>query len=695
MPAQAVARAEAGAVARRGEQSRIATLALTLVLVAFAALPRLGDLDRYVTSDERDGWMERAARFYGALQAGRPEGTYQSYHPGVTVTWLGGFSQAAFGVIEPIPNPDPEEPWAWRIKPGELRPALVAARLPFALLASVCIGVAFLLLRRLVGSSTAFAGGLVVAFDPFDLALSRLIHLDATVTHFMLLSLLAALVYWRGAGGYRFWLLSGGFAGLAVLTKAPSAYLFAFVPPAGLIFRLVASAPGGRLAALRRALLDGLVWGALALGLVFTLWPALWTDPVGLVRHIIWRQRTVAGSPHENLNYFLGQVVEDPGALFYPVAYVLRATPLTLAGLALLPLALWRRRWLPAGWWPVLLALLLFGVGFGLLVTWPAKKFDRYLLPAFPPLDLAATLVLVALAGGAVRAWPWAKGLALLGALSFVLQTASALTLHPYYLAWFNPLSGGPPVWSHALMIGWGDGLELAADYLNQKPDAERLRVAPQYGGSFAPFFRGRSFTVREYDRGTIDYVVTYANQTQRHLFPDIERDLAPLTPEHVVRLNGIPYAEIYAISHPALANPVQVTYGTLLALDGYEATPATVRPGEEVRITLRWRALNTAPLDYKAFVHLLDAAGQRHGSRDRPLGTPIYGTSRWLPGDEVTWSHRIRVGEDTPPGPLWIVVGAYDPATGARLPPTVAAPLGPELSPNAVAVGQIQVVTP
>lgn len=675
---------------------RLSRTRLTLGLLAaavfvLAAFPRLTTLDRALTADEYDNWMERSARFYGALVARRFEETYQSYHPGVTITWLGGLSLAAADVIHPS---DPARPWRWAVDTSRMALALPAARFPIALLASLSLVVLFLLLHRLVGTPAALAGALVVAFDPFDLAHSRLIHLDASVSHFMLLSLLAALVYWHGAGSYRFWLLSGLLAGLAVLTKAPSAYLFLFVPLAGLVWRLAGSPRREWPRHGRRWLLDLLVWGAVALVVFASLWPAFWHNPLGLIREMLVQQQQTAAVPHGRLNYFLGEVVRDPGPLFYVIAYLLRAAPLTLAGLVLIPLLALRRRWLPAGWWPILIVLLAYGVLFGALITPAAKKFDRYLLPAFPAFDLAATLALLGLLAAASRAWRWGRGLAFALALAFAAQSSSALALHPYYLAWYNPLSGGPAVWSRALLVGWGEGLDLAADYLNSLPDASQLRVVALYRG-FWPFFQGHTIPPERYDRAVIDYVVTYSSQHQRGHWRQIEADLAGLAPEHVVTLNGLPYAEVYALPRVTVPSREDIRFGEVLALDEFAISPGMVRPGEKLAVTLYWRALQPPPVDYKVFVHLLDANGQRHGSRDRPLGPEAYPVSIWRPGDQIAWSHTASVAADTPPGPLWVVVGVYDPETGTRLPPTAEAAFGPELTYHGLTLRQIMVIDP
>ena len=36
---------------------------------------------------------------------------------------------------------------------------------------------------------------------------------------------------------------------------------------------------------------------------------------------------------HVNPNYFMGQITNDPGLIFYPIAYFFRITPATVIGL--------------------------------------------------------------------------------------------------------------------------------------------------------------------------------------------------------------------------------------------------------------------------------------------------------------------------------------------------------------------------
>jgi len=89
--------------------------------------------------------------------------------------------------------------------------------------------------------------------------------------------------------------------------------------------------------------------------------------------------------------------------------------------------------------------------------------------------------------------------------------------------------------------------LDLAAVYLNQQPGAERLRVVCEYAG-FGPLLRGHTLPARRFEEGVTDYVVLYANQWQRHLYPEPEAALAGLSPAQVVRLNGMEVARSYAV---------------------------------------------------------------------------------------------------------------------------------------------------
>jgi hypothetical protein len=98
------------------------------------------------------------------------------------------------------------------------------------------------------------------------------------------------------------------------------------------------------------------------------------------------------------------------------------------------------------------------------------------------------------------------------------LQLLSATFAAPYFLTYYNPLLGGARRAVTQIPIGWGEGLEQAAQYLNQLPQAESLSVSSWYSDIFDPYFVGQQASFADDGRAQLaaDYVVFYVNQIQR-----------------------------------------------------------------------------------------------------------------------------------------------------------------------------------
>jgi len=279
-----------------------------------------------------------------------------------------------------------------------------------------------------------------------------------------------------------------------------------------------------------------------------------------------------ASGPHELGGFLLGEPRPDPGLWFYPLHLLFRMTPLTLIALGL-GLVAWIAGYRKGphrdeeghGWRQShVLAVVAYVVLFTALLSLAGKKQERYILPAFPMLHIVAAVGLCGL-GRWIAAWlerrsvpllnGWCRVAApLLGiALVLILQLGVALPHRPYYLTYYNPLLGGGQRAAEVVLVGWGEGLDEAARYLNKRPDAAELRVAAWYGEVFAPYFRGDTvhLTRPRCDRQRVadsDYVVVYINQLQRRLSElwlwDHVEQRCEL--ETVVRLQGIPYVWIY-----------------------------------------------------------------------------------------------------------------------------------------------------
>jgi len=118
----------------------------------------------------------------------------------------------------------------------------------------------------------------------------------------------------------------------------------------------------------------------------------------------------------------------------------------------------------------------------------------------------------------------------------------------PYNTAYYNPLVGGAAVAPRVLLVGWGEGMEQAARYLNSKPDAAALHVTCVDVNEFIPFFAGHTTSLDTTTLVDPDYFVMYSSYMQRDYSPELMAALEGQEPEFVARApNGLAYVWVYA----------------------------------------------------------------------------------------------------------------------------------------------------
>jgi hypothetical protein len=289
-----------------------------------------------------------------------------------------------------------------------------------------------------------------------------------------------------------------------------------------------------------------LLW-LLGVGLLVLIgWPALiWVpDPTGnvlLVKRDVVRAVTI---PHHMVEEYRLR------PWHYPATILARTTPLTLfaalGGLIWLVVNWWRRRKVSS--WRGL-ALFLFLLGFIALMTAGAKKGDRYILPVFWIIDLAAAWALIAAGSWMVRKLALRRKWL---SYSFVLLGAGWLgwylwTLHPYYLAHYNKIFR--PNLSQSL--GWGEGYEQVAQFFNKLPGAEGITVAAWYPDELNVLTKATVLHINAHNQGKVAYVVLYRNMFGRppdHWANDfIDEYYRKRRPVFTASVNGLPYAWVYA----------------------------------------------------------------------------------------------------------------------------------------------------
>jgi hypothetical protein len=791
----------------------LAPLVLLLVLALF---PRLLSLDVFLTPDEALLY-QNSRDFLLGLRKWDLGMTFGWGYPGATTMALGAAGMALRYLAYRagwVPGPGAAGPGLGLeefLAAGDRYPVeLVAAGRTLVVL-TVALGLIgiYLLARRLLSEEVAFVGSLLLALDPYVMGYSRLLHNDILMALFMALSVLAFLVYLH-EGRRVFLALSAVTGGLALVSKSQALYLPAtiiliallswfgqpevtvgppWLAPAGQGNRSYGGPAAGR--GWKPLLRVVVLWLGVAALAFWAAWPAMWGDPLGTLTKTAARLATEVQIGYGNRGtYFLGGVSDDPGPLFYPVAFAFKSTPLLLLGLlagcwSLLTCTFLPQRAQPSREYGVrsmeygtpnsnsqlrlqagkslhLLRLdfsdvtverkALLALGVSILVYMlaafvSAQKSVRYFLPAYPATCFVAAYGLVWLSrwlwkaagsysenssaklnhkdtktqrhkdakklrglvtwclsgerlpgqeaamarpGSATQAgenhpttrgWLWKAALPVV----VLVQGLWTFSYHPYYFTYYSPLAGGGTAAARIMMVGWGEGLDEAAGYLNDKAGADRLTAVSWYEWVFAAFFHGetRPLVFLE-DALRADYVIFYVNQVQR-VIPD-----APFVsyfrgrqPEHVVRLNGVEYAWIYpgpAVSQgpdPPVQHRVNGDFGGQARLLGYDLGEEWASSDSPLHVTLYWRVLAPLPPGISVYLRLVDQEGHIWGRTDSPPVGGLWPAERWEPGTLVRDDHQLPVLPGTPPGDYQIEAGLYDPAAARPL-AAGGAPLGP-----------------
>jgi len=617
-------------------KSTILDWLIALGLFGLALWLRTDDLAHFVTADEHN-WVYRSGIFLHALLQQDWPATSVWYTPAVITTWLGSGSLALFYQLHQAAIDRPLAEWAVSFSRNKIElDVLLALRWSMALFTSLMGVVVYGLARKLWSRPVALLGTLLLLTEPHLLAVSRIIGHDALITFFVIASLLAFFYgrrqlvvidrrppttnrqklysesdrlyknksrrsrilrdnrWWRGLSRckrdllglfleknlkcYGWFALSGLFAGLAILSKAPAMILIPFVGLVGLV-DIWQHKTG-----LTRWLWAGLAWGG-ALCLTFiAAWPAAWVDPLGQAWFVI-STAFLSSAGLEDADLQPHWSIPELGYFYYLVHGAFKVSPFLLVGAILAGVRGWprlrQRRLLRNLAGSELAWLVLFAVLFALMMSLGVKKSPRYILPAFPALAFIA-------------AWGWLYilqrfnppvAIIILGGLALLLT----LNYAPYYFTYYNPLLGGSLTAPHLVRIGWGEGLDEVGRRLSARPTAPAEHLGARYTATLFPFYEGQ---ISSPDSEELDYVTFYIKQSQSgYPAPEILNYFAAQEPLHRVVLNGIDYAQVYG------GPGMQLVPG-----GGASNLPAAFRPhtiyapiGGQLSVDLLWPA-NSGP---------------------------------------------------------------------------------------------------
>ncbi|NDJ51665.1 MAG: phospholipid carrier-dependent glycosyltransferase [Chloroflexi bacterium] len=467
-------------------------------------------------------WVHRSYAFAAAVHEQDWQHTYQQYHPGVTTMLFGGTPVylnrlgANIGVnwLSPAPL-------------SQNGVEVLTTTLGQAIGLTLVYGLIMLSVRALTNWPTALTAGGFLIFSPMMLANGRSVHVDITMTVFMLLSAILILLYQRD----KKWLvlvLSGLAGGLALLSKSPSVFL---IPYVGLVLLVDVGANSisevrdkriGLLDLLRRGLrgigLPLVIW-MISAASVFLLWPVMWIQPEFVLQEIVTAAAERQGAPHYNPYFYMGQVLFDrPPIHHYPVVMLFNMSFVTTifagAGLVLFGRRATRDQQIigQSTYW-LMVAYVVF---FVIQMTLSAKTFPRYVLPAHGMIEIMAALGAIGL-GNQIHL-RFASGQAVFGAGAVLLQFALLLTYAPGYGVHHNHLLGGTRVANKVMLVqDQGEGLdEMMRHIYRIEPNLTETRVGVQHGLHGAARRYGAVGFTDQLAEADIDYVIFYSETTKR-----------------------------------------------------------------------------------------------------------------------------------------------------------------------------------
>jgi hypothetical protein len=502
----------------------------TLFSIVFLATRLLGLRSDAINPDAVN-WHYRSQQFVVGLKQLNFEKTYQHYHPGVTLMWVTGIPIELYKQATGIQHYTHLNFSAFH---SVAKVSLVLVQLFLSLLI-------LKLLTSIIGKTKSLLFVSVLSLEPFFLGNSRLYHMDIlfslllflalvllfkslqhpNLRNYLFLSLVLALIFLTRSLGIGMFLYALGVFSLIFLVKKDIKYLYAV--PLVAFFVLV---------------------------FTLALFPALWVKPFYYLGEI-FRESSRVGVRKGHSQIFFSQITTNPGFGFYPLVLLLKLSPITL--LATVYWFVYHSKQLvtkafqgikgrdSAFWFSHLLVP--FYLTFFLVMNFPSKKIDRYMLVLFPFFAYCATLALHKIISLVV---PRSRRFYLLSifllVVVFVLPAAKSL---PYLFTYTSPLVGSSENANNIIgQKSFGVGIfELKSHIEDLYGEESRLGfidtkpIKSIYSNSLV-------FDIRVSGTNDYDYLVLGINEV---LPEKVRNSSIQFELSSVVEINGLDYWRIYA----------------------------------------------------------------------------------------------------------------------------------------------------
>jgi hypothetical protein len=189
------------------------------------------------------------------------------FGPGVSLMWLGtiGVKLQTFYYEFILGYPVPDNEISSVISLHFFQKLVIACFL------ALIFAFIFYFVKRIFNKTISFLVVIIMMFEPFFLAISRTVHLEALLTIFLIGSFLSFYLYIDNKEK-KFYYLSAIFAAFAVLTKTSGAFIGGFVLLSYIFYYKNT-----------QFIKEFIIWCLITLGVFILAWPAIWVAPLEVV----------------------------------------------------------------------------------------------------------------------------------------------------------------------------------------------------------------------------------------------------------------------------------------------------------------------------------------------------------------------------------------------------------------------------
>ncbi len=192
----------------------------------------------------------------------------------------------------------------------------------------------------------------------------------------------------------------------------------------------------------------------------------------------------------------------------------------------------------------------------------------------------------------------------------FLLHVMPFFRHYPDYVTYDNPLLGGNRTAERLITLGWTDGYDQAAQWINQQPDEETARVVAWFGRGPVSFLSKGWQPPLEFDDPAFwfdaDYTLLHINQRQRDL-PSYEtlQFFQTLQPIKTVDVAGLDYVRIYDVrdleppDFTRMHRIPAIIFDETIQLSAYQINDQRILAGKAPTIILFFKSLQDRQGDY------------------------------------------------------------------------------------------------